>query len=163
MDSIVRYRPDPAIRWLQQGATGMREKAARKGESVLKRAGERTLGKDLKQTASAILDVGRSAAADIAHLAAAATSYLLHDSDLEIQRPGASRRIPYRDIRAIRHSGDDFVLILAQGSVKISPPGYVVSGPTKAPIGWERNGMEASYVILAEEIAARAGLQIDQD
>jgi hypothetical protein len=36
-----------------------------------------------------------------------------------------------------------------------------VAGPLKVPIGWERNGLEAPYLLIVEEIAARAGVEVE--
>lgn len=158
---IVRYRPPDVLRWFQIGASGRRQAAARQGRSVVRREGERTIGKDIRQVAGAILEIGKGAFADIVHRLAEGTEYNLGEESFEIVSGGRSRTLAYDEIKHISaRNGDRFVLQLDQGCVTIAPAAYLVAGRAKVPLGWLRNGLEAPYTTLVDEIAARCGVEV---
>ncbi|MBS1706432.1 MAG: hypothetical protein JST40_11185 [Armatimonadetes bacterium] len=163
MAEVVRYRPDRAVQWLQLGAKGMRDKAARAGSSIIRREGSRSIARDLSQTAGALFDMGKSAVADVAHLAANATEYSLHDDHFEVVKPTGVRTISYAEITTITWHKSDAHFDMERGGLKIGPPAFIVSGTIRAPIGWLRNGVEVPFELLITEIAARAGLEISED
>jgi hypothetical protein len=161
MSEAIRYKPDPAVRWLQIGAGGMRKHAHHQGSQVLKREGARSLGKDVAQAAGALVGAGKSAVAELKHLALQATEYALFDDRFEVIRSTGIRSISYAEVRSATRVNDDVNFILSRGSLTISPPAYVQSGPVRAIIGWERNGIEVAYELLIEEICARSGIDLD--
>lgn len=159
----MRYRPGEAIRWLSAGAEASRKSAQKQGKSLIKREGQRTIGKDVGQAAGALLDAGRGAIADLLHRQAEASEYLLHDEYFEVVKAGTPKRYDYADVKSIRLEGDRATLILTRGSLTISPYAHIVSGRIKAPIGWVRNGMEVPYELLVDEIAARCGIEVEEE
>jgi hypothetical protein len=155
MDETIRYRPSDAVRWLKIGAETMRDSAKKQGAQVVSRDGIRNLKKDISQAAGALWDMGKSAVADAVHVSALNTEYLLGPDRIEVIRPVGSKIIEYSKIRRIRRNDDVYTVELDQGSFVIAPPAYVTSGAIKAPIGWDRNGHEVEFRLLAEELSAR--------
>jgi hypothetical protein len=160
MDS-ARYRPAEALRWLEVGVRDMMERASRKGARVVRREGERTFSRDVQEAAGAVFDFGRGALVDLARKKAEETTYLLLDDRMEIFESGRTRAVRYDDIVSIQARGADrFVLALTRGALTIKPLAHLVSGKLKVPVGWTRNGLDAPYELLIEEIAARANRPI---
>ncbi len=155
MLETIRYRPCDAVRWLKIGADSMRESAKKQGAQVIGRDGVRNLKKDLSQAAGALWDMGKSAVADAVHVNALNTEFLLGPDRIEIIRPVGSKIIEYAKIRRIRRQEDVYTVELDQGSFVIAPPAYVMAGAIKAPVGWDRNGHEVEFRLLAEELSAR--------
>ncbi len=157
----MRYKPGEAVRWLEMGAENLREAAQRQGRSVFRREGERTIGRDLRETASAIADLGWSAWADLKHKHAQGTEYILHDDFFEIMEGGQVKSIKYADILSVKVRDEVATLVFERGSFTIKPQAHIVSGKIKVPVGWTRNGMEVPWVLLIEELGARAGVRMD--
>lgn len=156
----IRYRPGDALRWLEIGAKETYKRAARQGASVIRREGERGIGRDIMQTAGALLDAGKGALTDFMHRQAEASEYAFSDDALEVITGRNVKSYPYAKVQYIRRSGDRIVVALDQGSVTIKPFAYIVAGKLRVPLGWDRNGMEVPYEMLAEELAARVGVNI---
>lgn len=160
---VVRYKPGEAIRWLQIAAEDLRKQAKRKGAGVVQREGERTIGKDIMDAAGALLGMGKSAWAELLHREAQASQYVLRDDRFDVIQGGSSRIVEYRAVTSLRQRGDRLCVILKQGSVTIKPHAYILAGRLKAPIGWERNGMEVPYETLLDELSARCGKEIERE
>jgi len=159
---VVRYRPGEAIRWLETGAREMKKSAERKGRSFVRREGARSVGRDVREAAGAFFDFGKSALAEFIQRQADATEYTLLDQALEIRTGSRQRTIPYADIkRLVVRNNHRVVIELDQGSVLIKPVAILVAGSLRVPVGWTRNDLEVPYELLFEELAARAGVDIE--
>lgn len=158
----VRYRAPDLLDWFKIGSQDVRRSAVRKGTSLVRREGERTLGREVREAAGAVFDLGKSALIDLVHRQTDSTEYVLGSDRLEIKGVGRGRTVHYRDVRHIEaRSGDRYALILERGSVVIKPIAHLVAGRLRVPVGWQRNGLEVAYEMLAEELAARCGLEIE--
>jgi len=161
----VRYAPGEAIRWLQTGADSSRKQARDKGRAIIRsvqNVEQRALGKNVLTAAGALLEIGKSAWTDLLHAQAAAGEFLLEQESFSVIRAGASRDVPYKDVRAIQMKGDRCRLVLASGSVSIKPYAYIVAGRVKVPVGWNRNGLEVPFEMLIDELAARCGVDVQE-
>ena len=160
MAEIVRYRADEAIRWLDAGADGMRRDAA-EGARAAKNAVAGDLGsvgRSIRKAAGSVRDFGRAAVADLSHRRADAIEYVLDEERFDIVRGGAIHSIRYDDVRTIELRGDRATLQMESGHATIKPIAHLVTAGAKVPLGWSRNGLDAPYFTLIEEIAARAGV-----
>jgi len=163
MAETVRYKAGDAIRWLDIGSDSLKNSAKRHTRDVVDRKGERTIGKDIGGIFSAVMDLGKGAVADLLHRQAETNEYVLDDTTLEVRSGRGAKRIAYDQVKSIRRIHDKVKIILSQGSVEIKPYAHVVAGRIKVPVGWERNGVEVPYDLLAVELAARAGLEIEDE
>lgn len=161
-DPLIRYVPDPAIRWLQYGAKTMRKDAASSGKSLVKRTGLRGIGKDLSQAAETVVGLGKSAVADLLHLQASKVEYVLGSEYFEIVSSNGIKRVDYSTITAAKKIKDTYHFLMENGAVSISPVAHIVASGIRAPIGWQRNGLEVPFDLLADEIAAHAHLTIEE-
>lgn len=160
---IIRYRPPEVLHWLELGARDLKQDAARHGRSVVRREGERTIQKDVVQAAQALYDLGKGTFADVVHRSVQAIEYALLDDSLEIRETARTRTIPYSRIKRIEwKTGDRATVVLDQGSISIKPLAHLVAGAIKVPVGWNRNGMDVPYDLLIDELAARAGVDIER-
>ncbi len=159
---LIRYKPGEAVRWLDSGAKDMLARAKKKGESVLARDSQRQVRNDIAKVAGAMLDVGKGALADLLHRQAQATEYVFNEDFFEVLRPGSVKSIHYSAVQAITRRGDAIEVELESSTVTIKPHAYIVSGRIKVPIGWDRNGIEVAYDVLADELAARCKVNITQ-
>ena len=159
---LIRYRPDPAIRWLQVNAVQIKKAASKKGKSVANQSGtdQRPFGENLKTAAGALVDYGKGAYAELKHKQANASEYVLQTDRLDIVSGGSIKTIPFAEIKAVQLDKDRATLILDKGSVAIRPFAHIASGKARVPIGWLRNGIDVPYELLIEEIAARAGVAV---
>ena len=160
MAEVVRYRVDEAIRWLDTGANQMRKDAAAAGKSAAQTVGPdfRAVGQSLKKAAASARDYGRGAVADMAHRRAEAVEYVLDEDHFDIVRGGAIQTIRYSDLKTIETKGERARLTMESGDVTIKPIAHLVTTGARIPLGWSRNGLDAPYPTLLEEIAARAGI-----
>jgi hypothetical protein len=159
---IVRYKPGEAIRWLQTEADRLRSDAKANGKAATEPntidfAGFAEL---IKNAAGAVLNLGKSAYADLAHLKANATEYVFLDDRMDVVSGPNIKAIYYTSVKQITMRGDKAILSLEKGNLTIKPFAHIVAGPVKVPIGWERNGLEAPYHLIIEELAARCKLEV---
>lgn len=115
----------------------------------------------VKNAASAVFNLGRSAYAEMAHLRANASEFVLLEDRMDIVAGTSIKAIPYTSVKKITLKGDKASLILDKGTFVIKPFAYVVAGPLKVPIGWERNGLETPYLLIIEELAARCNKEVE--
>ena len=73
------------------------------------------------------------------------------------------KTIPYDRVIAIHQRGDRTVFTLDKGTVTIKPFAYIVSGRIKVPVGWVRNGIEVPYELITLELAARCGVEVQEE
>lgn len=160
MTDVVRYRVDEAIRWLDTGATEMRKDAAAAGRSAAHTVAPdlRSVGQSLKKAAASARDYGRGAVADMAHRRAESVEYVLDEERFDIVKGGSIHSIRYDALKTIELKGERARLTLESGDVTIKPVAHLVTSGARVPLGWSRNGLDAPYMTLIEEIAARAGI-----
>lgn len=159
---LIRYKPGEAVRWLESGAKDMLARAKKKSESVLSREPQRQVKKDIANVAGAVFDAGKGALAELLHRQAEATEYILNETSLDVVRPGSIKSIPYSSVHSITQKGDEVVIVYDSGKLTIKPHAYIVSGRVRVPIGWDRNGIEVAFGVLADELAARCKVNITQ-
>jgi hypothetical protein len=159
---IVRYKPGEAVRWLQTEADRLRSDAKASGKAATEPSSVDFAGftELIKNAAGAVLNLGKSAYADLAHLRANATEYAFLDQHMDVVTGSNIRTIPYAAIKQIQLKGDRATLTMEKGNIVIKPFAHIVAGPVKVPIGWQRNGLEAPYHLIIEELAARCGLDV---
>lgn len=159
---VVRYRPDEAIRWLQAEADRLRTDAKMNGKSATEPSSADFAGvsESVKNAAGAVINFGKSAYADFARIKANATEYALMEEHFDVVTGTSIKSIPYRTIKEIHLKGDKATLTLDKGTLVIKPFAHLVAGPVKVALGWQRNGLEAPYRLLIEEISARAKIDI---
>ena len=162
---LVRYKVGEAIRWLETGAESIRKGAQNKGLNILKQNGidQKTLGDNLKTAAGAIFDFGKGTYADMIHKQAEDSEYVLQEKQFDIVTGGNIKAITYDRVLAIHQRGDRTILTLDKGVVTIKPFAYIVSGRIKVPVGWKRNGIEVPYELFTLELAARCGMEIQEE
>jgi hypothetical protein len=148
---LIRYKPGEAVRWLDSGAKDMLARAKKKGEGVLNRDLQRQMKQDLADVAGAVIDVGKGAMAELLHRQAQATEYVLSEDRFEILRPGSVKSVRYDTVVGISRRGDAIDIDLDSGAITV-----------KVPVGWDRNGIEVAYDVLADELAARCKVNITQ-
>jgi hypothetical protein len=158
---IVRYRPGEAIRWLQSGAESFRKGAVTKGRSVVRQEEIRKIQDNLRDGMGALVDLGRSAWTDLLHRQAEASEYVLQEKHFDVVRPGNLKTVEYARVKSAEIRGDRMTLHLDRGTLVIKPYAYVVAGRVRVPIGWSRNGLEVPYELLAEELCARSGVELE--
>lgn len=161
---LVRYRPGEAIRWLRMGAENIRKGAQTRGRSVVRQTGtdQKPLTENLRTAAGALLDYGKGTYADLLHHQAEASEYVLQDKHFDIVRGSSIKTIPYDRIQSIELHCDRANVTLDKGFLTIKPFAHLVAGRAKVPIGWSRNGIEVPFELLVEELAARAGVEVEE-
>jgi len=162
---LVRYRPGEAIRWLQVGAENIRRGAQARGRSVVRQTGteQKPFKENVKTAAGALMEYGRGTYADLLHTKADASEYVLQERHFDIVRSGSIKTIPYERVKGIEFKGDHAIILLDKGQVTIKPFAHLVAGRAKVPVGWSRNGIEVPFELLVEELAARCGVEIDEE
>ena len=162
---LVRYRPGEAIRCLETGAENIRKGAQNKGMNLIKQAGtdSKTFSENLKTAAGAIFDFGKGTYADMVHKQAEDSEFVLQEKQFDIVNGGNLKTIPYDRVIAIHQRGDRTVFTLDKGTVTIKPFAYIVSGRIKVPVGWVRNGIEVPYELITLELAARCGVEVQEE
>lgn len=160
MADVVRYRVDEAIRWLDTSAAEMKKEAAASGRSAAHTVAPdfRSVGQSLKKAAASARDYGRSAVTDMAHRRADSVEYVLDEERFDIVKGGSIHSIRYDALKTIEMKGERARLTLESGDVTIKPLAHLVTTGARVPLGWSRNGLDAPYMTLIEEIAARAGI-----
>jgi len=159
----VRYRPGEAIKWLQTEAGRLKSDAKASGKAATEPGSVDMQGitETVKNAASAVFNLGRSAYAEMAHLRANASEFVLLEDRLDIVSGTSIKAIPYSSVKKITLKNDKAQLVLDKGTFVIKPFAYIVSGPLKVPIGWERNGLETPYLLIIEELAARCNKEVE--
>jgi hypothetical protein len=160
---IVRYRPGEAIRWLKVGGESERKQATEVSKSVFEQSGtdQRPVYKNVFTVAGALYKFGRGAYAELKTKLAEASEYVLQDEHFDVVHGQSIKSIRYKQVAALKLSGDKIHITLDQGHVSIKPYAFVVAGTVKAPVGWTRNGTEVPFELLAEELAARCGVNLE--
>lgn len=164
MEETVVYVPSPCIRWLETGAGGLKEQAKGKARDAKSSFADRRYGDTLLSTVSAAVGAGKAALAEIMTKRGEATEYRFERDYFELGGFFKSVTIPYADVTKIDSVSDSrhrYRLHTKQGQYTISPVAWIESGAVKAPIGWERNGIEVPFALLIEEMAARCGVGVD--
>ncbi|MCX7799435.1 MAG: hypothetical protein N2109_03730 [Fimbriimonadales bacterium] len=157
----VRYRPGEVLQWLEVGAVQFRRNARDKGSEALRRHEDAPVSANLRAAAEAAVDLGKGALAELARLKAERTEYILGEHSFEAVQAGRLRSIRYDAVQSIVQKGDTYHLHLANGrSLAIRPPAHLLVGRLKVPVGWIRNGLQVPYSVLADELAARCGVNI---
>jgi hypothetical protein len=160
---IVRYKPGEAIKWLQTEAGRLKSDAKASGRAAAEPSAVDMQGitDTVKNAASAVFNLGRSAYAEMAHLRANASEFVLMEDRMDIVSGSSIKAIPYANVKKITLKGDKAQLVLEKGMFVIKPFAYIVAGPLKVPIGWERNGLETPYHLIIEELAARCNKEVE--
>ncbi len=149
MSTTARYRPADVLRWLEMGSQTVRQ-------TPLKPAGP-DVTKAIFEIVGKVVREGKGAIAGIAGKQLEGLEFVLEDLALV----AGNRRIPYSEIRSVEHEKGTIFHIHATGSpLTIKPYAWLEVAGHRVPIGWLRDGMEVPFELLAEEIAARAGLEI---
>jgi hypothetical protein len=157
----IRYKPGEAIRWLETGAEDLRKQAKRQGDALIGRTGDRNVGTDIRDAAGALFDLGKSALADVLHRQAQASEYVFYKDRFEVINSAGTRTVLFEEVVAMKLKAEKLTVVLKRGSVTIKPYAHIVSGRLKVPIGWSRNGLEVPYETLADELSARARVNIE--
>ena len=162
---LVRYRPGEAIRWLETGGDNIRRGARNRGINLLRQGpiNSETIGENLKTAAGALFDFGKGTYAEMMHRQAEDSEFVLQESQFDIVNGGNIRSIPYTRVVAMTLKGDRASLTLDKGSVTIKPFAFIVVSRIKVPVGWVRNGIEVPFELLLHELAARCGIEVQEE
>lgn len=157
---MVRYRADPALRWLEQGAERLREEAADSARAAADGASfqAESVRSTLKSAMRSAASFGKGVAAEAAHRRTSTVEYVLDAERFDVVRGGSIQSVAYTTIRSVEWHGERALLRLANGELTIRPLAHLVAPGSKVPLGWIRNGLDAPFATVVEEIAARAGL-----
>lgn len=154
--NVTRYRPGEAIRWLQTGAASSRRSARDRTRGISAPSDLQSAKQAVSGAAGALFDYGKSAVAELLHKEAIESEYILYPDHFEIVKPGSTRKIPYDAVKSSEREGDKLTLAMQSGgSITIKPFAHIVAGRIKAPIGWNRNGMEVPFETLFDELEGR--------
>lgn len=136
---------------------GRRKKRAKPKE-------EKKLTDSIRQGFSAAAEFGSNALTDLRHRRLDEVLYLLNEDSFEAITLSTHKKVEFDKIKAIISEGKDrFRVDYDNGRLTIKPLAHLVSGRSRVPIGWKRNGIEVPYTLLAEELAARCGVEIDTE
>lgn len=162
---LVRYKPGEAIRWLETGAVNIRKEAKSKGRSLIRQEGvdQKTFGQNVMTAAGAIMDFGRSAYTDMLHQQAQASEFVLQEQHFDVVKGGSIKTVAYDRVKKVVLRGEKATFTLDKGSLTIKPFAHIVAGRVRVPVGWSRNGTEVPYELLLEELAARCGLEVEDE
>jgi hypothetical protein len=151
------------MRWLQTEAERLKDDAKASGRAATEPGSADFAGftESVKNVAGAVFNLGKSAYAELAHLRSTSSEFVLLEDRMDVVSGSSIKAIPYSSIKKILLVKDKATLTLDKGTFAIKPFAHVVAGPLKVPIGWERNGLEAPYLLIVEEIAARAGIEVE--
>lgn len=121
-----------------------------------------SISESVKNAAGAMFNLGKSAYAELAHMRANASEYVLLEEHMDVVTGTSIKSIPYQSIKKIVLSkGDKATVVLEKGNITIKPFAHIVAGPLKVPVGWQRNGLEAPYYLILEELAARSKIELE--
>lgn len=148
----VVYRPVEIQGWLKLGSESLKKAPFQPGG-------------DLRKTvASAVgkaFDFGKGTIADVGGLAIDRMEYRLHDDRIDIVGVGPTRSVPFAAIRGVEVHGRGFRVEAGSQSFTIKPYAHLLVSNVKVPLGWRRNKMDVGFHLLAEEIAGRAKVRIE--
>jgi hypothetical protein len=151
------------MRWLHTEADRLKEDAKASGRAATEPASGDFAGftESVRNVAGAVFNLGKSAYAELAHIRSTSSEFVLLYDRMDVVSGSSIKSIPYASIKKISLVKDKATLTLEKGTFTIKPFAHVVAGPLKVPIGWERNGLEAPYLLIVEEIAARARIEVE--
>ena len=158
MAEVVIYKPADILRWLKLGSEGLR-----KDSKLPVIAGEhnaQTIKKAVGSIVGKALDFGKGAVAAAGGWAIDKLEYRMDASRIEIAGTGLPKAVQYADVQAVRAVKRSFQVDAGSASFTIKPYAWLVVSGIKVPLGWERNGMEVPFRLLAEELAARAKVKL---
>lgn len=146
------------MQWLSQATTPER---AEKGGLERADAPAAITG-EIRRAVGRVAKMGRRALLELTLRRIEDTEYALLDDRIEARSFRSQKCIPYADVERVVWVGRDRAHVVS-GATKltIKPLAYMVVGRTRVPIGWSRNGLEVPFRTLIEEIAARAGKEIE--
>ena len=147
MAEIVVYRPLDIQTWLKLGSESLKQTPFQ-SEGDLRKAVTGVVGK--------AFDFGKSALAGVGGLAIDRIEYRLHPDRIEIAGIGATKSVPYSQIKKVEAHGRGYRIEAGTQSFSIMPYAHLLVSNIKVPLGWRRNRMEVAFNLLADEIAARA-------
>lgn len=156
---LARYRPDPAVRWLQIDAEQTKAAAGERGRQAFARKGE--FRKNVRDAAAAAVKFGQSVITENRFDQLDGSEYVLQTEHLDVVRGHTIRTIRYTEIHRVVMGKEAATLIMEAGDFVIRPLAHLSSGRVRVPIGWQRNGIDVPFEILVEEIAARAGKRLE--
>jgi hypothetical protein len=149
----VRYRPADILRWLEMGSETLR-----KAPIPTPKAGG-DIGRTIFEVVGTLLREGKGTVATIAGKGLEKVEYRLFEDRLET----GARTISYADISRVRATKSaGYTLEFDGGSLSIKPYAWLEVAGHRVPIGWQRDGMEVPFELLAEEVAARAKVSIER-
>lgn len=153
------------MRWLRTGAEEFRKSAQARTKSVIRQTGvdQRPISQNLKTAAGALIEFGRGAYAELLHSQAEASEYVLQDERFDVLSGSSIKSISYDRVKRVEIHADRAIFTLDKGHFVIKPFAHIVAGRTKVPIGWVRNGTEVPFELLVEELAARCGLDVEEE
>lgn len=160
---VVRYKPSDAVRWFQSEADRLKTDAKASGKAATENpvADFGKISESIRHVAGAMFNLGKSAYAELAHMRANASEYVFLDDHLDIVTGSSIKSISYSSVRKITMGKNDRAVVeIEKGQFTIKPFAHIVAGPLKIPIGWQRNGLEAPYHLILEELAARSKVEI---
>jgi hypothetical protein len=148
----VVYRPVDIQGWLKLGSESLRKTPFQ-------------LGNDFRKTVAGAVgkafDFGKGALADVGGLAIDRIEYRLHDDRVDIVGVGPTKSVPYSSIRRVEVQGRGFRVDAGSNSFGIKPYAHLLVSSVKVPLGWKRNRMDVPFNLLAEELAARAKVKVE--
>ncbi len=156
----VYYKPADAIQWLEPNARPEVAKKKKPKETKV----EKQIADALKGGFQATVDFGKGALADLTHKRVGEVFYVVHDDSFEAVTLSSHKKVPFEDVTSIiAEDKDRFRINHKNGHLTLKPLAHIVAGRLRVPIGWKRNGVEVPYILLAEEIAAHCGLEIESE
>jgi hypothetical protein len=143
----------------------MRKTASTRGKELVRQTGadQKGFGENMKTAAGALYDYGKSAYADAVRKHAETSEFVLQETHFDLVHNGSIKTVPYSRVKQGVMTNERARLMLDKGSVSIKPVAWVLAGRLKVPVGWLRNGIEVPYDLLIEEIAARCGLEVEDE
>ncbi|MDX2066363.1 MAG: hypothetical protein SFX74_11525 [Fimbriimonadaceae bacterium] len=157
---LARYRPDESIRWLRFGADEHRADARDHAKRVKDPA--KRFSESLREAATSIYEYGKGAYTGHVHDQAEGHEYVLQAEHFDIVAGKTIKSIPYGRVKALQLRGDRVTVILDSTTFVIKPVAYLSAGRAKVPVGWQRNGLDVPFRLLAEELAARCGVELTE-
>lgn len=158
---MVRYRPSNSLSWLAEGAEAGLKKAERLTKDAVSRKSSESPKERIVSAGKALFEFAKSAYTEVSRSRAEAKEYALSDSDIHIISGSHDETVKFNDVKRIEVSGLNAWIRHKNGAFNIQPYAYVVAQGAKAPIGWNRDGHEVPFELLIQEIAARAGVEIE--
>jgi hypothetical protein len=146
------------------GAGGLRQDAKATAIRAKTDFADRNLGEAVKSAVSAAMRTGKAVIAEIASKRGEATEFRLHSDHFEIVSMMRNTPVNYSDVESIKKAPGTkhrYHVKTGLSEIKIAPVAWIESGPTRVPIGWERNGFEVPFTLLIEELAARCGIEVE--